>query len=396
VFLARLLESRHISEFSGRIIVSEAQILAKCHQLNFADFYELDASFRAIRPFVNVVPLPVIKMRVFPCGSDSDRVSPSKGSLIAEALIAHGLDSKRLRELPLLSDEGAALLPDHKLYHLFHDACFRHWLEAGGSRKLAAMLARRLLFTQTESVYLAICEQTGSDCVDACHTGDVTENAQKKFGSISGIVLPLPSAPFVLPKLCEGKYLSQASWSTRGRHGVSACSNHTECLHRRLKVTTASHRKTAKGSRTTGPEGRSKRNAGSPHISLNVQNSSVGDQGAILSRRFQCPLPCIHKTLSRHDDKRTPLPAPDPGFRIDGKRMIRRFVHAGRWGDSTKRKKMVQLSFPLAKQPPIHSLDQRWTANQRVSPATYSTSSQLQEVQHSSSDPRKRIESSGE
>jgi hypothetical protein len=91
--------------------------------LNIPEFCELDPSFRAIRPFLIALPLAGIKnvgvpLRFVVGRSESEQMI----AIFAEVLIARGLDPKRLRELPLLSEEGAALLLDHKLDHLFHEA----------------------------------------------------------------------------------------------------------------------------------------------------------------------------------------------------------------------------------------------------------------------------------
>jgi hypothetical protein len=69
-----------------------------------------------------------------------------------------------LQRLPLLSDEGKALgKHQEKCQHIAHYFCVRHLLESLGSGTFVALLARRLLFTQTRQAFDKIIEQTLSD-----------------------------------------------------------------------------------------------------------------------------------------------------------------------------------------------------------------------------------------
>jgi hypothetical protein len=325
--------------------------------LENADFYELDASFKAIRPYVFCVPLAVRHNVGIPLGLV---LGPSETEemfrMFADALIEKGFDREQLRALPLLSDEGSALRAYARGYHSLHYACFRHWLEGLGSRTLAALLARRLLFTRTRAAYDAIFTQTLSDFVAACHAGEVTQRAERKFAQIFGIVLPLSSNPHVLPITTAGKFLHQALWSARGTAGVSACSNHAEGLHGRLNAVTASHRSAITRLASIlqllqkKVQEYPKKVAKSRHrILADLQKTAkkfhytqltdcpsgdVCDHGAILSRRFGCELPCLHTALHQRN---IPVPETVPDVNMRGGTDTRATMYAGSWGVAAER-----------------------------------------------------------
>jgi hypothetical protein len=332
--------------------------------LRNADFYELDASFKAIRSYVYCVPLAIIRNVGVPLGlvvgpSESEEMFAS----FADGLIAKGMERECLHAIALLSDEGKALLAYGRRYHAVHFACFRHWLESLGLRTLAALLGRRLLFTRTEAAYNAMLAQTLSDFAAACRAGEVTAKAQTKFASIFGVVLPLPIDPCMIPEVRRGKFIQQALWGPRGERGVSACSNHAEGLHGRLNRVTSPHRSTLgrlaavlqilKKKVMKFPQSAMKaqhriatdlmKSAKELHYSETTEcPGAMCDHGTLLSRRFGSPLPCIH-TVLRH-----PIPvaaAPEPIPILTGT-TLRRVPYQGTWGAAPARKKM-QRSFLL-------------------------------------------------
>jgi hypothetical protein len=84
-------------------------------------------------------------------------------------------------------------MPYGREYHKTHYFCFRHWLEALGSRGFVAMLPRRLLFTRPKAAYAGILLQTLSDFAEGCRAGQIMESGQIKFVSIFGSSFPAPS-----------------------------------------------------------------------------------------------------------------------------------------------------------------------------------------------------------
>jgi hypothetical protein len=176
-----------------------------------ADFYELDASFTALNPYVDSIPLAVINNVGIPLGLI---LGPSESTemftTFAEDLIQHGLEQERLHSLPVLSDEGSALISYRRQYHAAHYFYFRHGLEALVSQTFVVMLARRLLFARTEAAETAILAQTPSGVAAGCHAGVITELAQRKFASLLGIVLPLSADPHDLPETAEAIFPAPA------------------------------------------------------------------------------------------------------------------------------------------------------------------------------------------
>jgi hypothetical protein len=324
-----------------------------------ADFYELDASFKALKPYVYSVPLAVSKNVGIPLGLV---LGPSESTemfqIFAEGLIEHGLEMGQLRALALLSDEGSALVAYGERYHSIHLFCFRHWLEALGSRTLQAMLARRLLFARTRAAFQSILPQTLSDFMAGCEAGEITDAGREKFADIFGIRLPLPSDSGALPEMRGNTFEAQALWGVRGAKGVGTCSNHIEGLHGRLNSAARSHRtplgrlaavlhllkakaeqwpkKVAKSQRRIGAQLiKSAREQGHSAASVcpcSGDSAALCDQGFILSRRFGCRLPCIHTAL-RHDFGPEDPTDAVPHFRVSDQHIaIDRVVYRGKWG----------------------------------------------------------------
>jgi hypothetical protein len=154
--------------------------------LRIADFYELDCSFRALRPLVYSVPMAVCHNVGIPLGIV---VAPTERSevyaMFAKALSEHAMvAAEELRRWAVLSDEGTALAKYASL-HLAHFLCFRHLLECLGSSTIVAVLAARLLVTLTKEAFEAILPQTLSDFAFACREGLVTAQGKKNLPSCS-------------------------------------------------------------------------------------------------------------------------------------------------------------------------------------------------------------------
>jgi hypothetical protein len=276
--------------------------------LKEAQFYELDCSFEALRPYTYSIPMAVRANRGIPLGI---AVAPTERREIfrnfADHLIDHGFSRDCLAELPLLSDEGAAINAYAVGYHRFHFYCYRHLLEALGSGTLAAMLARRLLFTYTELEFMGLINQTVSDFHAGCSQGFITASAKTKFQLLFG----LGSGSTVDVSI----FRRQALWGDRGVHfGVSTCTNHIEGLHGRLNASTRSavslHSRFAKIVeiiRSSAGDW-AKRVGKARHKALRqlaeraarhcagdgVCNFPDCDKGIIMSRRYELVFPCVH------------------------------------------------------------------------------------------------------
>jgi hypothetical protein len=233
--------------------------------------------------------------------------------LFARSLMERGMPRDQFYQLPLLSDEGTPLRA-YGIGHRKHFLCYRHLLESLGSSTLAAVLARRLLFTKTFAAFNAIVGQTISDFVLGCREGLVTDKAKRKFCRIFGVSFT-DDAAATDPIPSRECFESQALWGERGPLGVACCTNHIEGLHGRLNQQARPYRNvTRKFQRITevirlSAEAWAKkvttgRQEAIRHLKATLETRGLGevkspcgelcDQGAILSARLGMAIPCIH------------------------------------------------------------------------------------------------------
>jgi hypothetical protein len=273
-------------------------------------FLELDCSFEALPPYAYSIPMAVKANRGIPLGII---VAPSEREtmfeVFRELVLERGVREEEFLGRPLLSDEGKALQA-YGCCHIRHFYCMRHLLEGLGSGTLAALLARRLLFTRTEFEFLELVDQTLSDFTVACSLQRITQKAQAKFRRIFGI------GPEAEPPLTVNMTLVRchALWGERGLHyGVASCTNHVEGLHGRLNAATASfqnpERRLAiiidmiRQSAATWAQrvGKSRGKALKKVAEMAKREIHVArcesprcDKGAILSHRYEIAFPCMH------------------------------------------------------------------------------------------------------
>jgi hypothetical protein len=282
--------------------------------LQTCQYYELDCSFQVLYPYVYCIPMAVSANVGIPLGIV---VAPTERQevfdLFARRLIEGGLPLDQFNKLPLLSDDGTALRA-YGARHGKHFLCYRHLLESLGSRTLAAVLARRLLFTKTRATFDAIVGQTLSDFGLGCREGLITEKGKRKFCRIFGVSFT-DDAAATDPIISVECFESQALWGERGRLGVACCTNHIEGLHGRLNqkakpyrnvtrkfkkitdVITASADKWAQKVTMGRREAIRRLKRMLETRSLGEVESPCGvlcDQGAILSARLGMEIPCIH------------------------------------------------------------------------------------------------------
>jgi hypothetical protein len=209
--------------------------------LREADYYELDYSFKALKPYVYSIPRAVKANLGIPLGIV---IAPSERryvfSLFADVLAEKDLSRDDLLELPLLSDAGSALRSyaggntGRDGYHRYHYLCYRHLLESFGSGTIVTILAQRLLFTPTEEAFLEIYPQTIADFVLGCRQNVISAAGRKKFGELFGVDLAERNGD-ESPRTNTGIFKKQALWSERGTtFAVAACTNHIEGTHGRL------------------------------------------------------------------------------------------------------------------------------------------------------------------
>jgi hypothetical protein len=286
--------------FGGREIVTLAWFAPwAISVLHDADYYELDCSFMALKPYIYSIPLAIKANVGIPLGIV---IAPSERreiySIFSHLLAEKGFSRESLFELPLLSDAGTALRSyakggsEREGYHRRHYLCYRHLLESLGSGTLVALLARRLLFTNTEKGFRELHPQTlaGVDLVQL-HGNKCLSTSVKVFKA-------------------------QALWGERGiDFGVASCTNHIEGLHgrvnrrvlnlriliRRFALITSAIVKSAASWSQKVERGW---NTTKKKLKVIAEKNELTfddcpewahcDRGRILSRRLGRPVPCVH------------------------------------------------------------------------------------------------------
>lgn len=303
--------------FNGQPVVTLTWIAPwAADALRRADYYELDCSFQALRPFVYSVPMVISRNVGIPIGLV---VAPTERArvfaLFAEGLVEHGVCSRQsLASLPLLSDAGRALAKYVRDFNHRHFLCYRHLLEILGSGTLVAILAARLFFAVTRQAFLDILPQTLSDFALGCRDGLITVKGRGKFAELFGLDLNdwnMDTRPFCNVDV----FARQAFWGERGALGVSSCSNHLEGLHGRLNRRVSGMKNwprrfaevldALQSSARAWPEKvrKAQLRAKTQLLEIAAKHSftysecPLGancDHGALLSRRFGVSFPCVH------------------------------------------------------------------------------------------------------
>jgi ankyrin repeat protein len=201
-------------------------------------YSELDASFEALDPYCCCVPTVVSRNVGVPLGlviCPTERAAMYEAFTHALGAIRGDFDGPRLQEkfltLPLLSDQGTALGAFAQKFNLPQYFCVRHLLESLGSKTIAALLARRLLFIGSERDYNLVKWDAFAEFGCAIRLKQVTDEAQKKFCELFGLAV-LEDGKVV--EADANRFREQALWGSRKTHGVAACTNHVEGFHGRL------------------------------------------------------------------------------------------------------------------------------------------------------------------
>ena len=194
-----------------------------------SNYVQLDASFHALHPYVYCIPLAIIRNHPVLLGLFVER-SENKimYSNFFSSLMSLEIPIDLIREKPILSDQGRAIIAAVAEVGAFHFFCFRHLIEKLGGRTILAAMARRLLYLPSQSQYIESLPQTLSDLHALAQNNliDVTDVVK-----ICDIFDWQYSDGVIIPR--EDGLFTQAIWF-RGPMSVSTCSNHIERLHRTL------------------------------------------------------------------------------------------------------------------------------------------------------------------
>lgn len=189
--------------------------------IDAADFFEMDASFFALRPYVYWIPLLIIKNESFPIGLS---VGPSETKELYNQFFTF-LDEKdpdafeKMRKLPALADEGSAIFAAANEHHIDLYKCFRHLIQKFGAASEIGEIVKILLFSSSEEIFKANYNEYKEDIKRICN--DPKHSSTKsKFEDLFNY--SLNDEPTL------GK---QAIWERTKKH-ISTCSNHIESIHK--------------------------------------------------------------------------------------------------------------------------------------------------------------------
>jgi hypothetical protein len=226
--------SRYPLSFHGQGVVTFTWVAPWARRLlksGSVQYFELDASFYAIRPYVYVVPFAVVANYGFPLGL---AVAPTERTeiyqLFDQAISVREIGVGLCQTKPILSDQGKALMAYCTGYESSHYFCFRHLLELLGSHTYVAMLGRRLFFTGSRAEYTELKRITVIDFAIGCKEGAISAKGAQHFCDFFGLSLSEDMNVIMNP---IDPFLGQALWSNRGSGGVATCTNHSEGFHGR-------------------------------------------------------------------------------------------------------------------------------------------------------------------
>ena len=197
-------------------------------------YFQIDASFMALKPYVYCVPMLIIQNAPIPLGLVLDPSESHYLFLKFFDYIEKYIDC--INSFPVLSDQGTAIISYCKSKNINQYFCYRHLIEKLGSGSLIGIFAKNLLFSPTIEIYEIKLIQYISDINLFIEKGIITEKQIKKFVQIfelefsNGIITQSNTTDF-----------QNALWN-RSLLGISTCSNHIERLHRTLNEKTSGKR----------------------------------------------------------------------------------------------------------------------------------------------------------
>ena len=213
--------------------------------LKRTNFIELDCSFYVFKPYVYCIPQAIICNEAIPLGIS---IGPSEANYIYKQFYdflektdveAFGI----IKDLPILSDEGKALIKFAGDFNLKHFFCFRHIIQKFGADTSIAALTRSLLYSQTLEEFKKIIELSSSNIDKIFKESNISQ--LKKFAKLFGYE-SFPMLREAISNKCPSStrknieeygenplFFSQSLWE-RARFRVSTCSNHAESMHGKL------------------------------------------------------------------------------------------------------------------------------------------------------------------
>jgi hypothetical protein len=205
--------------------------------MNFMNYLELDASFKALKPFAYSIPTAIYKNKSIPLGLFF--YNGEKRELFSnfiEMVLQHGAPIELLQSKGFLTDEGTAIKATMKQFHLTRHSCYRHLIEKMGSSSVLGAITRRLLFCSTRIAYETKINEAILEIRQLYEIGKITEKQVIKFSKLFD--LSISDAELLVVDTLDHH---NALW-LRAIQGIASCSNHLERLHRTLNEATSTIR----------------------------------------------------------------------------------------------------------------------------------------------------------
>jgi hypothetical protein len=197
--------------------------------LAIMNFTELDASFKALKPFAYSIPTVIYHNKSIPIGLFlCDGEKRELFSNFIEMLLSLGVPIDFLQAKGFLTDEGTGLKSALKQFNLTRHSCFRHLIEKMGSNSVMGTITRRLLFCSTQAAYASKMYEAIFEVRQLFEKDEIKENQVKTFCKIFD--LELDNDEFIVLTQLDHH---NALW-LRANQGIATCSNHLERLHRTL------------------------------------------------------------------------------------------------------------------------------------------------------------------
>ena len=218
---------RHIHSFV--YIVNEFKAI-----IDHGNCIELDASFYVLNPFVFCIPLIIIGNESIPIGLS---VGPSEKSNLYEQFynFLKKIDQnsyERLKEIPVLSDEGSALEKFCSDNNLQHFLCFVHILRKFGSSSKLGGLIKGLIYQKSEEEFKKSWRQKMPNILK-----ELKENPQhiKRFEKLFNCSVEDNS-------ISDPDFTHQSLWNREIFH-IPATTNHIESCHSHVNAAVRQIRK---------------------------------------------------------------------------------------------------------------------------------------------------------
>ena len=198
-------------------------------------YFQIDASFKALKPYVYFIPLLIIDNAAIPLGIS---IGPSEKSDLYSLFFKFFnsiYNDFNISKYCFLSDQGKSIKKfiNENSLERNHFLCFRHIIESIGSHTPGAVLTRRLLYKASIDEYEASLPQVLNDIK---HMLEISMITQKQFEKI----LRVFNLDLIDNEVVQSSCISNNNslWA-RAPFGISTCTNHIERIHRTLNCVTS-------------------------------------------------------------------------------------------------------------------------------------------------------------